>query len=220
MPSGRDACRRIARHASQAAEHHVSAQSELFLVILTFINAAQLAAIVCADPHSDVMPALVERIQVIEAADVVEAALDPAVRDRLVGVIAPDAGAVHRAGRVAQRLGLPVFHAHKHRDFATGELSGFSCDPLPSDGDLLVVDDICDGGGTFRGLADAVPEAAGRLHLWVTHGVFSGAAAALTDRFETIATTDSHPGCTNVPAARIYPLLPLLLDRIEPGGTR
>jgi ribose-phosphate pyrophosphokinase len=164
------------------------------------------------------MPGLIERIEIIDAADLIDDTLPADIRSRIVGVIIPDEGAKHRAGLVADRLGVPTYQARKHRDFATGKLSGFSCDPLPAEGDLLVADDICDGGGTFRGLAAAIPEAAGRLHLWVSHGVLSGRAADLANDFQTITTTDSHPGCTNVPGARVIPLLPTLMKQLTTGA--
>lgn len=190
-------------------------------VYARLINAAQLDRVICVDPHSRVMPGLIEHIEIIEAVDLIEEyLLHSGLLSKLVGVIVPDAGAKHRVGLVAERLRLPTYQARKHRDFATGKLSGFSCDPLPRTGNLLVVDDICDGGGTFKGLAAAVPQAAGRLHLWVTHGVFSGEAAELTRHYQTITTTDSHPGCTNVPGARVIPLLPALMNQILTGAPR
>ena len=90
----------------------------------------------------------------------VGAAIDPA---DYVGLICPDAGAAKRTEAVAEALALPVFYARKKRDFATGRLSGFACEPLPPEGRLIVVDDICDGGGTFRGLAEATGLAPQRL---------------------------------------------------------
>lgn len=181
------------------------------------LNAAELDRIVCVDPHSPVMPSLLNNCVVVQAADLIEAQLPTDIRDSLAGLIAPDEGAQARVFRVAERLGLPVYQAHKHRDFNSGELSGFTCEPLPESGAFLVVDDICDGGGTFRGLADAADVGRDRLHLWVTHGIFSGRARALTDHFLTITTTDSHPGCSGVPEARVVNLLPHLLEHLDRG---
>lgn len=110
-----------------------------------------------------------------------------------VGVIAPDAGAVDRASRAAKVMGVPVYRAEKTRDFDTGKLSGFHMvDELPSEGKLLVVDDICDGGGTFLGLAEATGLSKDRLDLWVTHGIFSKGFGNLLENFGKIYTTDSY----------------------------
>jgi ribose-phosphate pyrophosphokinase len=175
------------------------------------LDAAYLAKLICVDPHSPVMPRRLDRCTVIEAVDIIEHVELP----DLAGVIAPDEGARERVSRVAERLQLPMFQALKHRDFETGELSGFTCEPLPPDGAFLVVDDICDGGGTFRGLADATGVGRDRLHLWVSHGIFSGNAAKLADYYSSITTTDSHSGCRNIADARVIDLLPHMLGRLK-----
>lgn len=109
----------------------------------------------------------------------------------LDGIIAPDAGAQNRAGAVAEAFGLPLLTASKHRDPATGHLSGYIA---PADakegGSYLVVDDICDGGGTFNLLAEGMPDGA-ELHLWVSHGGFTKGVQTLVNNYTTIFTTDS-----------------------------
>lgn len=113
--------------------------------------------------------------------------------DAYVGVIAPDKGAVDRATRAAHAMGVPVYRAEKTRNFETGKLDGFHMvDDLPAEGKLLIVDDICDGGGTFLGLAEATGLGADRLDLWVTHGIFSKGFTELLQNFGTIHTTDSY----------------------------
>ena len=176
------------------------------------INAIGADSVVCFDPHSPVMPGLVERLRVVEAHGVIAQALRRGLPG-YAGVICPDDGARSRAEKTAAHLGLPVYHARKKRDFASGQLSGFECEPLPEQGRLLVVDDICDGGGTFRGLATATGLGPDRLDLWVSHGVFSGQAPALREHYGAIHTTDSHPGAANPDvAAVVHPLLPYLLE--------
>jgi len=197
-------------------EHPAGFDAEVYARL---INSVNLDRVICVDPHSDVMPGLLDNIEIVTAAELIEPFLSRAgILERLVGLIAPDEGARGRVAIVAERLGLPVYQAYKHRDFATGKLSGFSCDALPETGELLVVDDICDGGGTFMGLASAIPEATDRLHLWVSHGVFSGHAARLGEHYRTIWTTDSHPGHLNLFDARTVPLLPTLLQHLTNGA--
>lgn len=109
-----------------------------------------------------------------------------------VGVIAPDKGALRRATRAARVMGVPVYRAGKTRDFETGQLTGFHMeDELPEEGKLLIVDDICDGGGTFIGLVEAIGLPRERVDLWVTHGIFSKGLRYLAYRFDAIHTTDS-----------------------------
>lgn len=158
-------------------------------VYADIINSFGIDDVVCLDPHSDVAPALYERLTTVPLTAVLP------LRIGLTGVIAPDQGAAKRAADAASLLAVPVVQAHKKRDFATGKLSGFGCDKLDPEGRYLLVDDICDGGGTFVGLADTLrdeyPDTL-KLSLWVTHGIFSKGPDELEKRFEWIGTTDSH----------------------------
>jgi len=178
-------------------------------VMAEIINGCMFERVVCCDPHSDVMPALIERCVVVPIERIWN---DSGLHELLEfdGYIAPDAGAAKRTWRVVEWLNklrntkIPVYQAMKHRDMATGKLSGFSCEELPSPANheeplrLLVVDDICDGGGTFMGLSEYIKneyQEQVKLSLWVTHGVFSGDNAEnLHKYFEHIYTTDSYFG--------------------------
>ena len=185
-------------------------------VYANLINSMELDEIVTLDPHSPVMPSLLNNLTVIDSAELIAGRFKELALTGHTGVIAPDAGAVERAGRVAAALERPLFRAEKHRDFDTSRLSGFTCEPLNPNGKYLVVDDICDGGGTFMGLADAIDLPRERLTLWVSHGVFSGRAEQLFERFGNIVTTDSHPGHQRLAdlGAIIYPLRSHLLGHI------
>lgn len=169
------------------------------------LGALPLAAIHCFDPHSPVGPTLLRNL----GKDVVCHPSTPAVVEavrglRIAGVIAPDRGATIRATAVACALDVPLVTAFKVRDPATGRLSNFQTPPLPEqDGRWLVVDDICDGGGTFIGLAKALGLPRERLHLWISHAIFSGNAKALTDHYGWIYTTNSFPSLTDVPCTRL-----------------
>lgn len=108
-------------------------------------------------------------------------------------IIAPDAGAMQRAALVASKLGIPVITAEKSRDFETGKLSGFHVKIPNLQGKYLVVDDICDGGGTFLGLAEASGLSKHNLDLYVSHGVFSNnALKLLPEKFGKVYTTNSY----------------------------
>lgn len=165
-------------------------------VYADFINSLNLDKVICIDPHSDVAPELYNNLHVVEAADL---PIWGQLQGRFDGVIIPDKGARDRAEAVADRLGVPTFQASKERDFATGKLSNFSMEEVRNANHLLVVDDICDGGGTFLGLASAVPDWV-KLSLWVTHGIFSNQAVwKLRERYSEVYNTDSHPGYVNNP---------------------
>lgn len=81
----------------------------------------------------------------------------------------------------------------KTRDVTNGNITGFKVytDDL-SGRDCLIMDDICDGGGTFIGLAKALKDkGAGKLYLAVTHAIFSKGTKELLEHFEEIHFTDS-----------------------------
>lgn len=119
------------------------------------------------------------------------------------GVIAPDAGAKHRASSAAEYLGVPVFVAEKERNQLTGEIIKYNIDGLLSDGHYLVVDDICDGGATFNRLATCT---GATLDLLVTHGIFSKGTEELLRNYGSIFTTDSV--ATEKVGVRVFPALP------------
>lgn len=158
--------------------------------------------LVILDPHSNVVcqnlwtesgdnPTLLPLPKIVHEAT---------LHQEYVGIIAPDKGAHDRAKAVADYMHLPVYQAGKTRDFKTGALSGFECEELPKEGTLLLVDDICDGGGTFIGLADTLLKTQNvephRLDLWVSHGIFSKGLSGLTQKFGTVYTTDSWASTT------------------------
>lgn len=181
-------------------------------VYANMINAAGLDEVVVFDPHSPVAPSLVQNVRIVYSAEVLAEVLREAGEaDSYRAVLAPDKGAVERASKAADALGLPLFTATKTRDFDTGKLTSFEVPQLPRSGRVLVVDDICDGGGTFRGLATAAGIGRDRLALWVSHGIFSGAAGELTGHFAQIFTTDSHPGARRADVgAHVTELAPYL----------
>ncbi len=135
---------------------------------------------------------------------------------RYDGVISPDKGAVDRAQAVAELLGVEIYYGHKDRDFSTGKIRSIEVEPLPHGTCFLVVDDICDGGGTFNGLAEATELPKERLGLWVTHGIFSGKAPTLRQHYEHIYTTDSHPGHGRVGCATmVVPCETYMLENLK-----
>lgn len=101
-------------------------------------------------------------------------------------ILLPDKGSLTRYN--LEDFGVPVLHATKHRDPETGRLSQFTVPALMPR--VLIVDDICDGGGTFLGLADAI-DFRTELYLYVTHGIFSKGVHELYKRFKAIYTTRS-----------------------------
>lgn len=115
-----------------------------------------------------------------------------------VRVVIPDKGAANRVELLSQRwcekYEQPRVQCFKERDMASGKLTNFSIsDPsLIKDHECLIIDDICDGGGTFVGLAAELRKAgATKVSLFVTHGIFS--KGPYLHGIDTVYTTDSYP---------------------------
>ena len=114
-------------------------------------------------------------------------------------LISPDGGALKKIYKVSEYLGgVEVVECSKSRDVKTGKLSGFKVYSDDLEGkDCLIVDDICDGGGTFIGLAEELKNKnAGNLYLAVSHGIFNKGFESLSV-FKKIFTTNSFKDIVN-----------------------
>jgi len=173
-------------------------------VYADIINALALASITVFDPHSEVTPALLNNCITISNHGFIKKVIDKIGTD--LKLISPDGGALKKIYKVSEFLGgAEVVECSKSRDVKTGRLSGFKVYAEDLGGaDCLIVDDICDGGGTFNGLAEALKaKNAGKLYLAISHGIFSKGFDDLSKYFEQIFTTDSiksvaHAGVTQI----------------------
>lgn len=155
------------------------------------INNAKYERVFILDPHSEVTPALVHRVTVLNNHALVQKAV---AQEADYLLVSPDGGALKKVYKLAQYLGgQAVIECSKMRDVKTGQLSGFKvfADDLQGK-TCVIVDDICDGGGTFLGLATELKaKNTGKLILVVTHGIFSKGLDELTTAFTKIYCTDS-----------------------------
>lgn len=168
-------------------------------VYASILNQLNLNRITIFDPHSEVTPALLNNCEVINNHEFIKQ-----VKNHLptnFKLIAPDGGALKKIYKVAEYIqNESVIICSKTRDVQTGKLSGFQVyvDDLQG-ADCLIVDDICDAGGTFIGLAKELKKKnAGNLHLAVSHGIFSKGLDKLTSVFDTIFTTDAFQNIEDV----------------------
>jgi ribose-phosphate pyrophosphokinase len=118
--------------------------------------------------------------------------------DTDVTIISPDAGSNKKIKALGMHLSndmysYPIVKCDKTRDVLTGEITGFEVYSGNLNGrDAVIVDDICDGGGTFIGLAEELKKrGAKRVFLVVTHGIFSRGIKVLTDVFDGVYCTNS-----------------------------
>ena len=112
-------------------------------------------------------------------------------------VIAPDAGANKKISNLTT-FWENRYSCDKVRDPVTGALTEFSVPYIKCENikNLVICDDICDGGGTFNGIAKYLQqyrskESGVNLILYVTHGLFTKGLDQLLENFDYIITTNS-----------------------------
>ena len=164
------------------------------------INEMDFGEVIILDPHSDVTPAVVDKVSVVNNHELVHECLKvihTSPSKSAPYLISPDAGSNKKVKDLAMYLNkhsrIEVVKCDKTRDVTTGKISGFEvyADDLKGR-DCIIVDDICDAGGTFLGLASELKaKGAGDLYLVVTHGIFSKGFDKLTKYFKEIYCTDS-----------------------------
>jgi ribose-phosphate pyrophosphokinase len=135
-------------------------------------------------------------------------------------VVAPDTGGAERARAYAKRLDADLALCDKRREKANvaevmnvvGDVDGRSC---------LIVDDMCDTGGSLTKVAKALKEAgAERIHACFTHAVLSGQAVDLLEAsdIEQIVITNTiplHDGACESKKIKVLSIAPLLAKAIK-----
>src|ERR1700679_3086552 len=170
-------------------------------VFAKIINSLKYDKVFALDVHSYNALALFDNMVNIEPTSRILEIIDKLP----VSILFPDDGAVNRYRALLMYDKIHKFACSKIRDPHTGKLSGFKIPEYSMGGsgcllknrqDFLIVDDICDGGGTFAGIAELMPKDS-NLYLYVTHGIFSKGLEPL-NRFKHIYTTDTMGGVSKV----------------------
>lgn len=162
-------------------------------VVAELINSCNFERVNLFDAHSDVAPALIKRSKnhnnslLVKAYDKKEAVL-----------IIPDAGAAKKVTKYLEWNPniKDIVQCVKSRDLADkGKVSLTVLEPDKCFGkNCVIIDDLCDGGGTFNMIADNlrtqgfVPKS---LTLITSHGIFSKGFAELAMNFDEIIVSDS-----------------------------
>ena len=148
-------------------------------VIAAMLNDAAFKKVKIFDPHSEVATALIDRSYAIFNHEFVKDAMQHFFSSHTVAdycLVSPDAGALKKIYKLAHYLKVEnVVECFKERDLKTGALSGFKISAAELGGKTcFIVDDLCDGGGTFAGTAALLrSKGAVKIVLIVSHGIFS-----------------------------------------------
>ena len=166
-------------------------------VVAVMINSGGFKRVNIFDPHSEVATAVIDRSYAVTNHEFVK----DAIHDHLAkhphetyALVSPDAGALKKIYKLAQYLDAPhVIECYKERDLKTGALSGFktATEHINDKTTCIIVDDLCDGGGTFAGTAKMLREkGATKIVLVVSHGIFS--KGVVIEGIDEVYTTDSY----------------------------
>lgn len=188
-------------------------------VFAELINNMFLDKVTTWDAHSDVGVALIDNCESLDQAYLLDTFSDYRetynIYDELcngnITLISPDAGAVKKTLKVAQHYGgLEVIQASKIRDTKTGKIvrTELNASFVIGGKDLLIVDDICDGGMTFIKLAEQLNKYHPKsISLYVTHGIFSkGYQVLFKAGIKRIFTTNSFEQTYEVQGLKVTDL--------------
>lgn len=159
------------------------------------------------DPHSDVLSACLDR-PIIKSVCEIFNECNTNIFDikNYDGIISPDQGSSKKCVGIAKKFGInSILFANKNRNLATGKIEEISISKninFVCGGKYIVIDDICDGGGTFIKLfQDSELIKSINVDLYVTHGIFSKGTDDLLNLYRNIYCTDST--CFEKPGVKL-----------------
>ncbi len=170
-------------------------------VFANLINQQKYHTVSIFDPHSDVTPALIDNVNVVDNIKFVEAVFDSLQLEHYnldlsnTFIVSPDAGAEKKISKIAKHLAHHnVVYCTKQRDVLTGQIIATN---IPLDVNLenktcVIIDDIIDGGYTFIELAKGLKNrGVSKIYLVASHGIFSRGIDIFNDLIDDVFTTDS-----------------------------
>ncbi|HGN9373240.1 TPA: ribose-phosphate diphosphokinase [Citrobacter pasteurii] len=181
--------------------HMVAGDSFALKVFARQLNTLQFDKVKVLDPHSDAAAAIDNFVSLPQDVCLLQSTtLQRLFTQNALMLVAPDAGALKKIDAVARAAGVAEYAIlSKKRDVASGNLTGFTLVAGDVKGrDVLIVDDLCDAGGTFIGSAQVLRDAGARsVSLYVTHGIFSkGVDHLFANGIDAIYTTTSLAAST------------------------
>lgn len=178
-------------------------------VVATVINSQKFKQVYVYDPHSDVTEGVIDNFIKVHNLDFIECVISDikSKNYKNIVLVSPDSGALKKTYCIAEFCKIPdMIIATKHRSIGDNAISNTtlsSTSQFVSDSTLVIIDDICDGGRTFKHLANLIHNTkfkndepfTGHIILVVSHGIFSNGLTALAE-FDEIYYTDSFVNLT------------------------
>lgn len=152
-------------------------ESHSLKVFCKLLNTLKFQEVLIVDPHSDVCTALIDNVKVINQTTCFKSLLpfiDKVSSDFIL--CAPDLGATKKIFDTVRAIGHEDYlQAVKIRDVKTGNIAkcDIQCGDLKGK-DVVIVDDLCDGGASFKFLAEKLlTKSCGKVILFTSHGIYS-----------------------------------------------
>lgn len=162
-------------------------------IVANVINSFNAKKVCIYEPHSDISLDMIKNSEAYYLCGI--------SRYITGNVCFPDLGSCKRYGKEFP-IGLPII-CKKKREVYTGKLLSFEIESIGSylEGmSISVVDDLCDGGGTFCGIAELLrPLNPCRLNLYVTHAVQREGIEKVAKYYDKVFITNSYADWDNLP---------------------
>lgn len=186
-------------------------------VICPIINAQKFESVTVLDPHSNCLEMGLNNFKSVSNETLVRFALSDIYSPAQEGIptkwflkdalfVSPDAGATHKIYKLIEQIGYKgdIITCTKERD-TDGKLTKVVVPIFMKLGeepkDIIIIDDICDGGRTFINISKEIDEihkliipytGKSKKYLIVTHGIFSAGFTGLKEKFDGIYCTNSY----------------------------
>lgn len=173
-----------------------SLEAHSLKIFANMLNYLHFNAVYVLSPHSDVTLALVDNVKDCSSVNsyyVDEALLEIPFEEEIV-LVAPDAGATKRVEKISDSISFKntIVQGLKKRE-EDGTLGSFKVYGEVNDKHCLIIDDLCEGGGTFIGIAEELHKLGAKsVNLYVTHFMQPGRVDYILGRgIDKIFTTNS-----------------------------
>ena len=171
-------------------------------IVADMINSCGFSEVTILTPHSEVTPALINNVRVMDELDFIEDIIMlECDNSREFNIVCPDAGAGKRVNKVVQHLtnafpeaNFNLIRCEKVRDVKDGSLKDFFVQADVLHGHpTLICDDINSMAGTFIGLGKKLKEkGCGKLMLFTTHSDCVEGIQRAVEFFDHVFTTNSR----------------------------
>lgn len=173
-------------------------------VFAKLINDCNFSKVFIFTPHSEVTPALLNNVVVVDDHDYAKLIVADLIKSdssiKKINIVCPDAGAGKRVGKIATYLAnefplieFEMIRCEKIRDVKDGSLKGFFVQADDLGGNpSIIFDDVNCKGGTFIGLAKKLKEKnPGPIYLFTAHSDTVEGVQNVCQHFDHVYTVNT-----------------------------